>query len=236
MRRLTRLFKPKPQPTQVDVLTGYAHWAKSYPAHAHNPLMEIEEQAMLSLLPDDLRDKVCLDLACGSGRYLRLLQNRQVKQVFGVDYSADMLAQAINSPFAIRHSLLARSAFLSLPFATATFDLITCGLAVGHEKNLGQTLAEISRVLRQGGTVIYSDFHPFGTLAGWQRSFTAANGATFQLEHYLHLYGDHHRACQSAGLIITALLEPAGGEHAPAGFQELPVVLVIQATKTKQSR
>lgn len=235
MRRLTRLFKPKPQLSKVDVLTGYAHWAKSYPAYAHNPLMEIEERAMLSLLPDDLRDKVCLDLACGSGRYLRLLQNRQVKQVFGVDYSADMLAQAINSPIAIRPSLLARSAFLSLPFATATFDLIICGLAVGHEKNLIQTLAEMSRVLRQGGTVIYSDFHPFGTLSGWQRSFTAANGATFQLEHYLHLYSDHHRACQSAGLTITALSEPAGGEHAPAGFQHVPVVLVIQATKTKQS-
>lgn len=232
MRRLMRLFRPKPQPTPVDVLTGYAHWAKSYPAYAHNPLMEIEERAMLSLLPDDLRDKVCLDLACGSGRYIKLLQNRQVKQIFGVDYSADMLSQAINSPFAIRHSLFARSAFLSLPFATATFDLITCGLAVGHEKNLAQTLAEMSRVLRQGGTVIYSDFHPFGTLSGWQRSFTTANGAAFQLEHYLHLYGDHHRACCAAGLTITALLEPAGGEHAPAGFQHVPVVLVIQAEKT----
>lgn len=234
MRRLTRLFKPKPQSAKVDVLTGYAHWAKSYPAYAHNPLMELEERAMLSLLPPDLSDQVCLDLACGSGRYMRLMQNRQAKQIFGVDYSADMLAQAINSPFATRHSLLARSTFLSLPFASATFDLITCGLAVGHEKNLGQTLAEMSRVLRSGGRVIYSDFHPFGTLSGWQRSFTV-NGAAFQLEHYLHLYSDHHRACQSAGLTITAVLEPAGGEHAPAGFQHLPVVLAIQAKKIELS-
>lgn len=235
MRRLTRLFKLKPQPTQVDVLTGYAHWAKSYPAHAHNPLMELEEQAMLNLLPPDLSGQVCLDLACGSGRYMRLMQNRQGKQVFGVDYSADMLAQAINSPFAIRHSLLARSTFLSLPFASATFDLITCGLAVGHEKNLGQTLAEMSRVLRQEGTVIYSDFHPFGALSGWQRSFTAANGATYHLEHYLHLYSDHHRACQSAGLTITAVLEPVGGERVPADFQHLPLVLVIRAEKIEHS-
>jgi malonyl-CoA O-methyltransferase len=201
--------------------------------------MEIEERAMLSLLPDDLRDKVCLDLACGSGRYIKLLQDRQVKQIFGLDYSGEMLAEVHNPKStperAVQNPKLARSAFLSLPFATATFDLITCGLAVGHEKNLAQTLAEMSRVLRQGGTVIYSDFHPFGTLSGWQRSFTTANGATFQLEHYLHLYGDHHQACQAAGLTITALLEPAGGEHTPAGFQHLPVVLVIQATKTKHS-
>lgn len=240
MRRLTRLFKPKPQPTKVDVLTGYAHWAKNYPARAHNPLMELEERAMLSLLPPDLNGQTCLDLACGSGRYIKLLQARQAQQVFGVDYSPDMLMQATSSQFrakgppaAIHNSQLAQTAFLALPFAAATFDLITCGLAVGHEKNLGQTLAEMSRVLRQGGMVIYSDFHPFGTLSGWQRSFTTANGAAFQLEHYLHLYTDHHRACQAAGLTITALLEPAGGEHAPAGFQHLPVVLAIRAEKIK---
>ncbi len=218
----------------MDVLTGYAQWAKIYPAHAHNPLMEVEEQAMLSLLPDDLRDKVCLDLACGSGRYVRLIQNRQARQVFGLDYSADMLAQASNPKSEIQNPKLARSAFLSLPFAAATFDLITCGLAIGHEINLKRTLAEISRVLRLGGTVVYSDFHPFGTLSGWRRSFTTAKGETFNLEHYLHLYSDHLHACQSVGLTITAVLEPSAGRHAPPGYQNFPVVLVIRAGKTGQ--
>ncbi|HXV42569.1 MAG TPA: class I SAM-dependent methyltransferase, partial [Anaerolineae bacterium] len=112
MGLLTKLFKQKNQPIVVDVLTGYAQWAKNYPAQAHNPLMEIEERAMLSLLPDDLSSRVCLDLACGSGRYMRLMRSRRAQQVFGVDYSADMLVQAINSQLAIGHSQLARSAFL----------------------------------------------------------------------------------------------------------------------------
>jgi malonyl-CoA O-methyltransferase len=239
LRLLTKFFKRKGQSISVDVLTGYAEWAKNYPAYAHNPLMEIEEQAMLNLLPGNLSNQVCLDLACGSGRYIKLLQAHKAERVFGVDYSPDMLIQAINPKStperAVQNPKLVRSPFLALPFATATFDLVTCGLAVGHEKNLKRTLAEISRVLRPGGAVVYSDFHPFGTLSGWQRSFTTANGATFNLEHYLHLYSDHHGACQAAGLTITALLEPVGGEHAPAGFQHVPVVLVIQATKTKSS-
>jgi malonyl-CoA O-methyltransferase len=216
-------------------LTGYAQWAKNYPAQAHNPLMEIEERAMLSLLPDDLGSRVCLDLACGSGRYMRLMRSRRAQQVFGVDYSADMLVQAISSQFTICHSQLARSAFLALPFATATFDLIICGLGVGHERNLKQTIAEAARVLRVGGVFIYSDFHPFGTLSGWQRSFTTANGDTFHLEHYLHLYSDHHQACQAAGLTIDAILEATAGEHAPPGLQQVPVVLVIRAVKTSRA-
>jgi ubiquinone/menaquinone biosynthesis C-methylase UbiE len=231
----------------VDVLTGYAHWAKNYPAEAHNPLMAMEERAMVSLLPEDLGDKVCLDLACGSGRYMHLLEAHQAKSLFGLDYSADMLTEANNPKSRQGHTSeiqrqsrrpptgnpkLVRSPFLALPFTNASFDFIMCGLAVGHEKNLNRTLAEIARVLRSGGVLVYSDFHPFGTLSGWQRAFTTANGDTYNLEHYLHLYSDHVQACRSAGLTITAVLEPIAGEHAPPGFQHMPVVLVIRAEKT----
>jgi malonyl-CoA O-methyltransferase len=223
------LLRDKKQPIQVDVLIGYAQWAKRYPAKAHNALMEIEERAMLSLLPHDLSDQCCLDLACGSGRYLLLMQDRQARQIFGLDYSAHMLAQARDTNEAFN---LTQCPFLALPFAAETFDLITCGLAVGHDSNLKGIIAEAARLLRPGGLFIYSDFHPFATLAGWERSFTGENGATFKLEHYLHLYTDHQQACQQAGLAIDAVLEPRAGEHAPAGFQDWPVVLVIRAVKT----
>jgi malonyl-CoA O-methyltransferase len=200
----------------VDVLAGYAQWANNYPARAHNPLMKIEQQAMLDLLPQNLAGKRCLDLACGSGRYLRLMQARQAGPVF---------ARHPSSP------TLVRSQFVALPFTSETFDLITCGLAVGHERNLGQLLTEVARVLRVGGIIVYSDLHPFGAMVGWQRTFTAANGTSYSLEHYIHLYGDHMQACQSAGLTINAVLEPLAGELAPANYRHFPAVLVIRAAK-----
>lgn len=225
--KLKKFLTGKPATVQVDVLTGYAHWADHYPPAAHNPFMEIEEAAMLSLLPD-LAGKACLDLGCGTGRYIHLLQARQARQITGIDYSAHMLAQAniADARFKLVHGL-----FLALPFASATFDLITCGLAVGHEKNLRGVLAEAARVLRRGGSIIYSDFHPFATLAGWQRSFIN-NGTVFKLEHHLHLYHDHQQACRQAGLTIEAVLEPSASQHVPAQFRPMPVVLVIRAVKT----
>ncbi len=256
LKIINRLFSPKKQAIAVDALTGYANWAKNYPAQAHNPLMAAEEQAMLSLMPDSLAGQTCLDLACGSGRYLRHLQSRGAVKLFGADYSPDMLIQAKNPqspistqsvqspheasnlPKARRAQLpitnllpLTRSTFLALPFPSESFDFMTCGMAVGHEKDLTRTMAEIGRVLRPGGAVVYSDFHPLATLSGWQRSFTTAGGQTLILEHYLHLYSDHHVACQAAGLSITAVLEPLAEKYASSSSRPLPVVLVIRAIK-----
>ena len=227
-----KLFHRKKDLVTLDVINGYAHWAKNYPATTHNPLMEAEQQAMLSLLPKNLGGKVCLDLACGSGRYIRILQERGARRVIGLDYSPDMLAQANNPESNIQQPKLVRAPFVTLPFASEMFEFIICGLAVGHEKDLYQLLTEAARVLHPGGMLLYSDFHPFGTLLGWQRTFTADNGAVYSLEHHLHLYSHHQQSCRAAGLTIDAVLEPFGGPNVPPNAQNIPVVLVIRALKT----
>ena len=229
-KRLKQKLRKKKQPQPVDVLTGYRHWAQNYPAEAHNPLMVVEEQAMVSLLPD-LTHKTCLDLACGSGRYIRLLERRRARQVFGLDYSAHMLTQARQAGPELK---LVRSPFLALPFADATFDLITCGLGVGHEKDLDHALQEAARLLRPEGAIIYSDFHPFAALSGGQRSFTTDNGVVYNLEHYIHRFSDHVRACEAAGLTLTAVLEPAAAAKGSPQFEQMPVALIIRAVKHDQ--
>ena len=118
-KKLSRLIRKENRTASLDVLTGYALWAKNYPAKAHNPFMKVEEQAMLSLLPDPA-GKICLDLACGSGRYMLLLQANAAR-IYGLDYSADMLAQATATDTALA---LVRGPFLSLPFADETTPIL----------------------------------------------------------------------------------------------------------------
>lgn len=213
--------------TSVDILTGYAQWAKSYQASPHNPLMEVEQQAMLSLMPVDLREYDCLDVACGSGRYTLLLQARRAKQVFGIDYSADMLMQAQKVDL---NGVLIRAPFWPLPLPDNSFDLITCGMAVGHEQNLAQVMAEFARVLRLDGLLVYSDLHPFGATAGWKRTFKAIDGVTYQLEHHFHTTDDHAQACRQAGLEIETILEPTLAPNLDP--LQNPVTLVIKAKKS----
>jgi malonyl-CoA O-methyltransferase len=204
-------------PVELPVREAYALWAPSYAAEAHNPFMAIEQRALLQLLPD-VTGAVVLDLACGTGRYAKLAGARGAAAAFGLDLSQEMLrpARAVATG-------LARGDLVALPFRDAAAGVVICGLAVGHLPELGGAIAEAGRVLKPGGVLLYSDFHPFAYHSGRRRTF-AADGHAFTVEHHAHLYAAHQAACRGAGLQIEAVLEPA----APDG---VPAVLVIRARK-----
>lgn len=220
--RLTSLGGRSSSP-ELTPLDAYALWATTYPPEAHNLLMRLEQAAMLELLPD-VSGKTALDFACGSGRYLNLLRERGAASTVGIDLSPHMLARArtINAPLALADMLW-------MPLPASIFDVVVCGLAIGHVRDLARALAEMSRVLLPGGNVVYSDFHPFGRLAGWKRNFRAADGREYAVQHHAHFYADHHAACQSAGLAIEAVREPLIDFDHP--WRGCPAVLVIRARK-----
>jgi malonyl-CoA O-methyltransferase len=221
---------------ELDVLSGYAEWSRNYPPYAHNALMRAEEKTMLDLMPD-VRGLTALDLACGSGRYARILAERGAAPVIGIDLSAEMLSHAQK-----QIGFLARADMLALPFVDSFFDVAVCGLALGHVRDLGCAMACAARALKPRGVLVYSDFHPLGYLAGWRREFNGRDGRRYSIEHYAHLYADHDAACRAAGLKIAAVREPIIGrditEKFPGSAQIYekwtgwPAVLVIRAEKT----
>ena len=216
-------WRRRSKPVELDTLDAYAQWAAVYSPEAHNPLMALEEQAMLGLLPPLARQRV-LDLACGSGRYLRRFADGGAARTLGLDLSPAMLARA-----AALGQPLAQADLLRLPLTARSWDVVVCGLAVGHVASLATVLGEIGRVLAPGGSVVYSDLHPFGALSGWKRSFRGRDGREYSARHYIHLYADHLAACQTAGLAISAVREPRiEFEHPYRGY---PAVLVIRANK-----
>jgi demethylmenaquinone methyltransferase/2-methoxy-6-polyprenyl-1,4-benzoquinol methylase len=86
-----------------------------------------------------------LDLACGTGDFLRSLE-RSDHRVLGADISPGMLAAArqVRSPL-----LLADGS--RLPLATGSIDGCVSGFALRNFADLAAVLAELARVLRPGG-------------------------------------------------------------------------------------
>ncbi len=219
MERLLRRLTP------LSAAAAYERWAPNYPAYAHNALMRLEEDALLAMLPE-VRGCTVLDLACGSGRYLKILLQLGASLAVGLDASSAMLERARDIGMD-----LVQADLRNLCLRPRSFQIVTCGLAVGHVKELRRILFEVSQVLVPGGTVIYSDFHPLGSWLGWRRTFTDDDGIECAARHYTHFYADHVQACLSAGLQIEEVREPC--IQFESKWRGYPALLIIRASKKK---
>jgi len=120
------------------------------------------KQIMLSRLPSEPasapQSVACLDLACGTGDISRLLAFRYPRgTVDAVDINPEMLrrARARTDRANIRFH---QENMNELPFADASYDIVTGGYALRNSPHLATTFREIHRVLKPGGTAAFLEF------------------------------------------------------------------------------
>lgn len=107
-------------------------------------------------------DAVVLDMCCGTGDLAFSLAKDARARIIGADFSHTMLTRAKEK--ALTHSngsvpipFLEADA-LRLPFASASFDLVTTAFGFRNLANYEEGLREILRVLRPGGSVAILEF------------------------------------------------------------------------------
>lgn len=215
-------------------LTAYERWAPLYPPVAHNPLMRVEQYAMLEMWPD-MAGKRVLDLACGSGRYSNLSLQAQAAQVVALDFCTPMLEQVTVAD-------RVRASMMQLPFQPRVFDAVVSGLAVGHASDIRQWMREVARVLRPGGTLLYSDFHSEAIRVGMTRSFKDAANVTWTVPHQVYDLATQQDAMADVGLSVEMFKELrvgieltetfTGSEKLYGEWHGLPLVLIVRARKS----
>ena len=124
-----------------------------------NNLFELP--TLFSLLPD-LEGKKVLDLGCGSGERCIDYLKKGAASVTGVDISEKMLAVAEaenNDP---------RITYLKMPMEEIgsiddEFDVVISSLAFHYVEDFGGVVANVYRLLRDGGIFLFSQEHPLAT-------------------------------------------------------------------------
>jgi len=122
-----------------------------------------------------------LELGCGAGTYVRLLRKRG-HPVVGLDYSLPSLCRAAAAdPGRLGH-YVAGSGY-ALPFPSGAFDGVTC---VGVLQVLAQpeaAIAEMTRVLASGGTLLVETLNPWNPMAVVRRLTAFTQGRPTHLRY-----------------------------------------------------
>jgi SAM-dependent methyltransferase len=188
-------------------IKAHALWAETYD-NDPNPLLALEERELMPLLPN-LEGAFVLDVACGTGRWLNKLLGQGARRGAGIDLSPQMLAQA--RPKQRLQSRLVCADCAAMPIAAGVADLALCSFAVSYMPRLERFACEISRVVKKGGCLILTDFHPLCHDRGWRRTFRHAGGVVEILD-FQYSIEELCSVFQTNGLELERTFSPCFGE------------------------
>ncbi len=207
--------------------SGRNAWAAEDPYWGIWKLPESE----LKLLPDDLADKRCLEIGCGTA-YVSAWMARRGGQVVGIDPTPNQLATA--NDLRARHGLpvsLIEGIGEQLPFGDDSFDFAISEYGAALWADPLRWVPEAARVLRPGSQLVFMTNASFAiacmpdaedekTTAALQRPYLGLYSVEWpegdEVEFYL-THGQWIELLTRNGFVVERLLElgaPAGAETA----------------------
>ena len=223
---------------------NWIRWART---PGHDSYWNYHRDQFLPLLPPPGR--LTVDVGCGEGRFPRDLK-RLGHTVIGFDV-VPALTRAARSADPTGQFCCANAA--SLPLRDGCCDLVTAFMSLHDVDDLAGAVLEMSRVLREDGTVCLAIVHPLNS-AG---SFTDVSPTSpyvitgtylgeFQYDalesrdglsvcfHSKHRpLETYSRALERAGFLMEAIREPPRPDSGGGGrWQRVPLFLHVRARKT----
>jgi malonyl-CoA O-methyltransferase len=164
--------------------------SKSAAAHSTLP---VTTELLERLQYFRLDPRVIVDLGCGAGAGAAALRRRFPRaRVVGVDLSHSMARQARRTQrFWRRYDCLCADA-CALPLAAQSVDLVFCSLMLQHCDDPAFAFAEVQRVLRPGGLLLFCTLGP-GTLQELREAWAGADDSP-----HLRSFADMPRLASAA--------------------------------------
>lgn len=207
----------------------------------------------LQLLPR--RPGRILEIGAGAAQCSRWLKS-QGHDVTATDISPGMIATAHHLNEKTSYDFPLHVAGVeNLPFEAATFDTVFTSFgALSFVPGLGPAFEEIYRVLKPGGSWIYSVTHPFSWVFpdspyrddltvvrpyGKKEAYVESSSGKTEYAEFPHTVADHMNGLSQSGFLVAEILEPgwpAGnsetwGAWGPDRGAMLPGTLIVSAQR-----
>ena len=154
-----------------------------------------------------IRTSRMIDVACGTGRFLTFVKDNYPRlHVTGIDLSAPYLMEARRRLDRWSRTALAVGQAERLPFATASIDIASC-IFLFHELPRPvrrQAAAEVARVLRPGGVLLFMDSIQRGDRADYDPLLDRFPKAMHEPYFADYVEDDLQRLFREQGLILES--------------------------------
>ncbi|MFH0957332.1 MAG: methyltransferase domain-containing protein [Pseudomonadota bacterium] len=146
-----------------EMMIDYSQIAKTYDQASFRAVKEVDP--ILLVIAKERSHVRVLDLACGTGNYIRAQRQFIHNARFvGLDSSFSMISHAKMKGLT---ELAVANADLGLPFADGSMDYVVCRFGFHHFTNKFCVLKEIWRCLRRGGVLHMLDVDPHRNKNWW---------------------------------------------------------------------
>lgn len=163
---------------------AYDLWAADYDSQPDNMMLAWDEDIFSRLINTmDLHNKIIADIGCGTGRHWKKIYERQPKKLIGFDVSEGMLSM-LKQKFPTSETYHLMNDKLK-ELENESCDIIFSTLTIAHIKNAEKALHEWDQILRPGGEIIITDYHPTALAKGGRRTFNY-HGKTIVVKNYVH--------------------------------------------------
>lgn len=145
-----------------------------------------EWECLEKMLPS-FEGKRVLDLGCGYGWHCIYAVEHGADYVVGVDISEKMLNVAREKSVG-KNIIYECSAIEDISYETESFDIIISSLAFHYLESFDEIAKQVSKMLKKGGSFVFSVEHPVFTAYGTQDWYYNENGeiAHFPIDRYFY--------------------------------------------------
>jgi cytosine/adenosine deaminase-related metal-dependent hydrolase/ubiquinone/menaquinone biosynthesis C-methylase UbiE len=174
-------------------------------------MLSLEQRILAPLLPP-LVDLDVVDLGCGTGRWLKALQEAGARSLLGLDSSEEMLGFAASKLAGAANLVCADCGSASLEGNSA--DVILANFVLSYVEDARHLLETASRALRPGGSIFITDIHPETAAAlNWRRGGPRGQREFHEIRTHQRTIDQIISVCEKANLYVALVLEPRFGDE-----------------------